>query len=184
MINTGGIDTPTVDIPTVDIPTVDIRAINTRIKQAAEQTGIRILGPNSIGIASTAVSLNTSFMAGTPDKGRIAFLSQSGAVCTSVLDMAQKEGLGFSHFISMGDMLDVDFGDMIDFLSTRRNVDSIIMYMETMTNTRKFMSAARAVSRIKPIICLKSGRTRAGAKAAAVHTGAVPGERCGIRCRL
>ncbi len=152
------------------------RIIESRIKHAARQHGIRILGPNSIGIANTDISLNASFMSGSPEKGRIAFLSQSGAVCASVQDLAQKENLGFSHIISMGDMLDVDFSDMLDYLSTSRKVDSIIMYMETMTNIRKFMSAARAVSRIKPIICLKSGRTSVGARAAALHTGAMAGE--------
>jgi len=152
------------------------RKIEGQIKDAAQGAGIRIIGPNCVGVANTRNGLNASFMQGLPPKGNIAFLSQSGAVCTSVLDLARRENVGFSHFVSLGSMLDVDFGDMIDFLGNRRGVDSIVMYMENMTHIRNFMSAARAVSRIKPIICLKSGRSPAGARAAASHTGALAGE--------
>ncbi|WP_321494176.1 GNAT family N-acetyltransferase [uncultured Desulfobacter sp.] len=146
------------------------------IKAVAEQSGIRIIGPNCIGIAHPALNLNASHMPGCPSRGRVAFLSQSGSVCASVMDLAEKENLGFSHFVSLGSMLDVDFADMIDYLGEERGVDSIIMYMENMTRIRHFMSAARAVSRIKPIICLKSGRSAAGARAASFHTGALAGE--------
>lgn len=152
------------------------KEIEARIKHAAAQSGIRIIGPNCLGIANTQTGLNASFMHQFPLPGRMAFLSQSGAVCTSVLDLSLKENVGFSHFISLGSMLDVDFADMIDYLGAQSHVDSIILYMETMTNIRNFMSAARAVSRIKPIIALKSGRSAAGAKAAASHTGALAGE--------
>ncbi|MBW1710508.1 MAG: bifunctional acetate--CoA ligase family protein/GNAT family N-acetyltransferase [Deltaproteobacteria bacterium] len=108
--------------------------------------------------------------------GNLAFVSQSGAICSSIHDYAIREKIGFSHFISIGSMLDVDFGDMINYLGDDPNVGSIVLYVENLTNTRKFMSAARAVSRIKPIVVLKSGKYAAGARAAASHTGAMAGE--------
>lgn len=133
--------------------------IAARIKDISRKTGLRVIGPDSVGIVNTEMSLNASFMHRMPLKGRIAFLSQSGAVCTSVLDMAMGENIGFSHFVSLGSMLDVCFADMIDFLGSQSEVDSIVMYLEHLTGMRNFMSAARAVSRIKPIIALKSGRS-------------------------
>ena len=150
--------------------------IEQQIKAATGQSGMRIIGPNCIGIAHPPLNLNASHMPGTPTKGRVAFLSQSGSVCASVMDLAKKENIGFSHIVNLGCMLDVDFADMIDYLGEQRGVDSIIMYMENITRIRNFMSAARAVSRIKPIICLKSGRAAAGARAASCHTGALAGE--------
>ena len=106
----------------------------------------------------------------------MAFISQSGAIWTSILDLSIKEHIGFSYVASLGSMLDVNFGDIIDCLSGDSYVNSIVMYIETLTLFRSFMSAARAVSRIKPIIALKAGRTKAGALAAASHTGAIAGE--------
>jgi acetyltransferase len=106
----------------------------------------------------------------------MAFISQSGAICTSVLDLSIKEQIGFSYFVSLGSMLDVDFGDIIDYLGGDYQVNSIIMYIESLSRFRNFMSAARAVSRVKPIIAVKAGRTKAGAKAAATHTGSLAGE--------
>ncbi len=150
--------------------------IEQQIKAAAGQSGMRIIGPNCIGIAHPPLNLNASHLPGSPVKGRIAFLSQSGSVCASVMDLAEKENLGFSHIVSLGSMLDVNFADMIDYLAEQCGVDSIIMYMENMTRIRNFMSAARATSRIKPIICLKSGRSAPGARAASFHTGALAGE--------
>jgi acetyltransferase len=111
-----------------------------------------------------------------PLRGKMAFISQSGAICTAILDLSIKENIGFSYFVSLGDMVDVDFGDMIDYLGGEPEVSSIVMYVESLTHFRKFMSAARAVSRVKPIIALKAGRTQAGAIAAASHTGALAGE--------
>lgn len=151
-------------------------AIERSILDAAKPSGIRVIGPNCLGIINTAVNLNASFAHQLPLPGRIAFLSQSGAVCTSVLDLAMREKVGFSHFVSLGSMADVDFADMIDYLGTIKEVDSIVMYVENITNIRNFMSAARSVSRIKPIIALKSGRSAAGARAAASHTGAMAGD--------
>ena len=130
-----------------------------QIKAVAETSHMRIVGPDSVGIIHTATGLNAGFMHQTPLYGRMAFLSQSGAVCTSVLDLAVRENVGFSHFVSLGAKLDVDFSDMLDYLGTLPEVDSIIMYVESLTRMRRFMSAARAVSRIKPIIALKSRRS-------------------------
>lgn len=146
------------------------------ILAAAQKSDLRIIGPNCLGIINTTISLNASFSHLTPLPGNIAFLSQSGAVCTSVLDLALRKKVGFSHFVNLGSMVDVDFADMIDYLGSQRSVGSIVMYMENITNIRNFMSAARAVSRIKPIIVLKSGRSHAGARAAASHTGAMAEE--------
>jgi acetyltransferase len=129
------------------------------IKAIARRTGMRVLGPDSVGIIHTGTRMNASFMHQTPLPGRMAFLSQSGAVCTSVLDLAIRENVGFSHFVSLGSKVDVDFSDMLDYLGSLPQVDSIIMYVESLTRMRRFMSAARAVSRVKPIIALKSGRS-------------------------
>jgi len=152
------------------------QAMEERILAAARRSDLRIIGPNCLGIINTAISLNASFAHLAPLPGNIAFLSQSGAVCTSVLDLAFRKHVGFSYFASLGSMVDVDFADMIDYLGSQRTVGSILMYMESISNIRNFMSAARAVSRVKPIIVLKSGRSLAGAKAAASHTGVMAGE--------
>ena len=146
------------------------------IQKEAGHSGIRIIGPNCVGIMSSRSKLNASFASQMPIAGKIAFISQSGAICNAILDLSIQENIGFSYFVSLGDMLDVDFGDMIDYLGGEADVGSIVMYVESLTNFRKFMSAARAVSRVKPIIVLKAGRTQAGALAAASHTGAMAGE--------
>jgi acetyltransferase len=152
------------------------RAVEQAIAEAARDSGVRIIGPNCLGVISSRVNLNASFAAQMPLPGSMAFISQSGAVCGAVLDLSIKEHIGFSYFVSLGSMLDVNFGDVIDYLGNDPQVGSIVMYMENLTRHRNFMSAARAVARIKPIIVLKAGRTRAGAAAAASHTGALSGE--------
>ncbi len=152
------------------------REIEERIRATAYAGGLRIVGPNCLGIIRPAGKLNASFASEMPDVGDLAFVSQSGAICTAILDLALKEHIGFSHFVSIGSMLDVDFGDLIDYLGNDPSAKSILLYIESLTNFRKFMSAARAVSRIKPIIVLKAGRSAAGARAAASHTGAMAGE--------
>lgn len=152
------------------------KKMEARIMEAARPHNLRVIGPNCLGIVNTSRLLNASFSHLSPLPGKVAFLSQSGAVCTSVLDLAHRENFGFSHFVSLGSMLDVDFADMIDYLGSLYEVTSIVMYMENITHIRNFMSAARAVSRVKPIIVLKSGRSEAGARAAASHTGAMAGE--------
>jgi acetyltransferase len=151
-------------------------AIEHKIRTIALASGFRIIGPNCLGMIRPSGNLNTTFVSGMPPAGNLAFVSQSGAICSAILDLAFKEHIGFSHFVSIGSMLDVDFGDMIDYLGNDYSVKSILLYIENITNFRKFMSAARSVSRVKPIIVLKAGRSKAGAKAAASHTGAMVGE--------
>jgi acetyltransferase len=152
------------------------REIESRIRDAARESGVRIIGPNCLGVVNTGLGLNATFAAHMPLEGSVALISQSGAICTAILDWSLSRGIGFSHFVSIGSMLDVDFGDLIDYLGSDPRVSSILLYIENLTNVRKFMSAARAVSRIKPIVVLKAGRSKAGARAAASHTGAMAGE--------
>jgi acetyltransferase len=150
--------------------------IESAVQKEIENTGFRIIGPNCLGIITSDAGLNASFASHMTIPGKMAFISQSGAICTSILDLSLSKQIGFSYFASLGSMMDVDFGDLIDFLGHDPGVSSIIMYIESLNHIRKFMSAARAVSRIKPIIALKAGRTQAGARAAASHTGAMAGE--------
>jgi acetyltransferase len=152
------------------------RELESAIKKEAKDSGLRIIGPNCLGVVCTQAKLNASFASRMPIPGKMAFVSQSGAICTSVLDLSIKEQIGFSYFVSLGSMLDVDFGDIIDYLGGDYQVNSIIMYIESLSRFRNFMSAARAVSRVKPIIAVKAGRTQAGAKAAATHIGSLAGE--------
>ena len=150
--------------------------IEEEIRSEAQRGGIRYLGPNCMGILSPVNGLNASFAAHSAEPGSLALLSQSGAICSAILDWAASEKIGFSHFVSVGSMADLDFADMIDYLGNDPSARSIIIYMEHMTRHRKFMSAARSVSRVKPIIVVKSGRSDAAAKAAASHTGALAGQ--------
>ncbi|MBL0715012.1 MAG: bifunctional acetate--CoA ligase family protein/GNAT family N-acetyltransferase, partial [Desulfosarcina sp.] len=149
--------------------------LESEILEAARQGGLRIIGPNCVGVISTAAGLNTSFLNRLPPAGEIAFISQSGGMCLAILDRAARERIGFRHFVSIGSMLDVDFGDMLNHCCGDTGVRAIVLYVESITRARKFMSAARAVSRIKPIIVLKAGRSQAGAAAAYSHTGALAG---------
>jgi acetyltransferase len=150
--------------------------IERTVKKEADRSGLRIIGPNCLGIVCSESKLNASFASHLPFPGKMAFVSQSGAINAAVLDLSIRERIGFSYFISLGSMLDIDFGDMIDYLGGDPHVSSILMYVEGLSRFRNFMSAARAVSRVKPIVVLKAGRTEAGAKAAASHTGALAGE--------
>ncbi len=152
------------------------RRLEAEIRDAAGPAGVRIVGPDGLGIICSAARLNASPTARMPQEGRLAFVSQSGALGAAILDGAAREHIGFSHCISLGAMLDVNFGDVIDYLGGDPKVGSIVMYMESLVDPRRFMSAARAVSRIKPIIVLKAGRSRAEAAAAASPTGAMAGE--------
>jgi len=151
-------------------------ALEKDIRAAASKARIRLLGPNCMGLSVGAIHLNASFFDAMPMQGRVAFAAQSGAMCNTVLDYGIGERIGFSHFVSVGSMIDVDFADLIDYFGNDREVSSILLYIEGLRETRKFLSAARAVSRIKPIIVLKSGRSQAGAAAAQSHTGALAGE--------
>ncbi len=145
-------------------------------EEIARFEGMRVLGPNCLGILVPHLGLNASFAATSPQKGDVAFLSQSGALCTSVLDWAMDENIGFSHFVSVGNMLDVDFGDLIDYFGENEECASIILYMESLKNARRFISAARAFARTKPIVAYKAGRFEESARAAGSHTGAMAGE--------
>jgi acetyltransferase len=146
-----------------------------RMLEAARPFLLRILGPNCIGLLVPGVGLNASFAPGQALPGGLAFVSQSGALATAMLDWANGRGIGFSHFISLGDSADVDFGDVLDELATDTGTRAILMYAESVKAARKFMSAARAAARVKPVIVVKAGRAPAGAKAAASHTGALAG---------
>jgi acetyltransferase len=142
---------------------------------AARPHLLRIIGPNGIGILSTPSSVNASFAHLAPQKGDIAFVAQSGAILTTILDWSAARGIGFSHLVSLGDMVDVDFGDMLDYLANDKATRAILLYAEAVTEARKFMSAARAAARTKPVIVIKAGRHAAAAKAALSHTGALAG---------
>jgi acetyltransferase len=152
------------------------RQIEADIHAAAQAGGIRYLGPNCMGILCPHTRLNASFAAHSVRAGSVALLSQSGAICSAILDMAGVQNIGFSHFVSIGSMADLDFAEMIDYLGDDDKAKSIIIYMENLVHHRKFMSAARSVSRVKPIIVVKSGRSEAAARAAASHTGALAGQ--------
>jgi acetyltransferase len=141
---------------------------------AAKPYTLRIQGPNCIGLSLPRIGLNASF-APKPLTGDIAFVSQSGALITGIVDWACGRNIGFSHVISLGDMADVDFGDVLDHLAADASCKSILLYMESVTHAPKFMSAARRAARSKPVIVVKTGRSATGAKAAMSHTGALAG---------
>lgn len=142
---------------------------------AARPYVLRILGPNCIGALVPGLGLNASFAPGNALPGELAFVTQSGALATAMLDWANAQGIGFSHFISLGDSADVDFGDVLDYLASDSGTRAILMYVESVKHARKFMSAARAAARNKPLIVVKAGRAPEGARAAASHTGALAG---------
>ncbi len=143
---------------------------------AAQPHTLRLLGPNCIGLLSPHLGLNASFTQANARAGELALVSQSGALLTALLDWANGEHIGFSHLISLGEHVDVDFGDLLDHLAMDRRTRAILLYIESISAPRKFMSAARAASRVKPVIVVKAGRAAAGMKAAASHTGALAGE--------
>lgn len=146
-----------------------------RLLANARKHKMRVVGPNCLGVMSPISGINATFAAGMARKGKVAFISQSGALCTAVLDWSFKENVGFSHFVSVGSMLDVDWGDLIYYLGDDPHTESIVMYMETIGDARSFISAAREVSLTKPIIVIKPGRTEGAARAAASHTGSLTG---------
>jgi acetyltransferase len=150
-------------------------ALQQAMLDAARPFGLRIIGPNCIGMLIPGRGLNASFSRSAARPGHTAFITQSGALLTAVLDWAQPRGIGFSHMISLGDMADVDFADLLDYLAGDGGTRAILLYIEGVVHTRKFMSAARAAARIKPVIVVKSGRHEAAARAAATHTGALAG---------
>lgn len=151
------------------------RTLEQQMLAAARPHLLRILGPNCIGAIVPGRGLNASFAPGQAQPGRLAFVTQSGALATAMLDWAATRGIGFSHFISLGDSADVDFGDLLDYLASDAATRAILMYVESVKHARKFMSAARAAARNKPVILVKAGRAPDGARAAASHTGALAG---------
>ena len=142
---------------------------------AARPHLLRIVGPNCLGIAMPGLGVNATFAPARLLPGNIAFLTQSGAMATTVLDWALPRGIGFSGIVSMGDMSDVDFGDLLDWYALDEETHAILIYAEAVTQARKFMSAARRAARVKPVIVVKGGRAAEGAKAATSHTGALAG---------
>lgn len=146
------------------------------LTEARRFDGMRIIGPNCLGIIVPRLNLNASFAQGMPQKGHVAFISQSGALCTSVLDWALEEKVGFSYFVSIGNTIDVDFGDLIDYFGEDEDTRSILLYIESIEHARKFMTAARSFARTKPIVAYKAGRFPESAAVAASHTGAMAAE--------
>src|SRR6202140_1443437 len=144
-------------------------------ERAAQKHGMRLIGPNCLGIMMPGVTLNASFAAHKPCAGNLALISQSGAIAAGMVDWAAQRGVGFSGIVSIGDQLDVDIADLLDYFALDRKTRAILLYVEAIKDARKFMSAARAAARIKPVVVVKSGRMAQGAKAAATHTGALAG---------
>ncbi|MDF3833397.1 bifunctional acetate--CoA ligase family protein/GNAT family N-acetyltransferase [Cupriavidus basilensis] len=142
---------------------------------AARPYRLRILGPNCVGLMVPGLGLNASFAHASALPGKLAFVSQSGALTTAVLDWARSRQIGFSHFISLGDSADIDLADVLDYLGSDPGTQSILLYVEAVRSGRKFMSAARAAARNKPVLIIKAGRVPEGAKAATSHTGALAG---------
>ncbi len=150
-------------------------ALQKEMLAAARPHLLRIVGPNCLGFISPGAGINASFAHLTPAPGNLALVTQSGAIATAILDWASARGFGFSHVVSLGDMADVDFGDMLDYLALDRQTSAILMYVESITDARKFMSAGRIAARSKLVIVVKAGRSAAGARAAMSHTGALAG---------
>ncbi|MCB1102839.1 MAG: CoA-binding protein, partial [Kiritimatiellae bacterium] len=150
-------------------------ALEQEILKHAKRGNMRVIGPNCLGVMNPLSGMNATFGASMARPGNVAFFSQSGALCTAVLDWSVREQVGFSAFVSIGSMLDVDFGDLIDYFGNDPQTHSIVIYMESIGKARSFLSAAREVALNKPIIVIKAGRTEAAAKAAASHTGSLTG---------
>jgi len=165
------------------------QALEAEVMREARRGKMRIIGPNCLGVMNPISGLNATFASTMARPGSVGFISQSGALCTAVLDWSFRENVGFSAFVSIGSMLDVNWGDLIYYLGDDPRTKSIVIYMETIGNARSFLSAAREVALTKPIIVIKPGRTEAAAKAAASHTGSLTGSdevlaaafrRCGV----
>ena len=152
------------------------KALEDEILERSRPYGLRVIGPNCLGILRPRLHLNATFLDAMPKPGNVAFLSQSGALGSAILDEAIHENVGFSNFVSVGSMIDVDFGDLIDYFGSDPSTRSILMYIEGITDARKFMSAARHFARTKPIVVVKAGRFTESARAVASHTGSLSGE--------
>jgi acetyltransferase len=144
-------------------------------EKIARAIGMRLVGPNCLGVLAPFAKLNASFAASAPQPGDLALISQSGAIATGLIEWAALRSIGFSGIVSVGDSIDVDFADLLDYFAMDRHTRAILLYIESVKDARKFMSAARAAARAKPVLVIKSGRHAAGAKAAMTHTGALAG---------
>ena len=147
-------------------------ALERALIEAARPSGLRIMGPNCIGFMVPARGINASFAHLTPRAGDLAFVSQSGAMVAAMVDWAADRGVGFSRVISLGNMVDVDIGDLLDDLALDGETRAVLLYVEAIANARKFMSAARAAARKKPVLVIKAGSVAQAARAARAHTGA------------
>jgi acetyltransferase len=145
------------------------------VRKAARAHKIRIVGPNCLGIMFPGIGLNASFAARDPGVGSLALIAQSGAISAAMVDWGAEKSVGFSGIVSIGDQLDVDVADLLDYFALDSKTRTILLYVEAITDARKFMSAARAAARVKPVVVVKSGRMAQGARAAATHTGALAG---------
>ena len=150
-------------------------ALEEQVLAEARRGRMRIIGPNCLGVMNPTTGLNATFAGNIARRGSVAFLSQSGALLTAILDQSLKENIGFSAFVSVGSMMDVGWGDLISYLGDDPKTKSIVVYMESVGDARSFLSAAREVALTKPIIAIKAGRTEAAGKAAASHTGSLTG---------
>ncbi|MDT3707861.1 MAG: bifunctional acetate--CoA ligase family protein/GNAT family N-acetyltransferase [Thiobacillus sp.] len=150
-------------------------ALEDALKTVAKKHGIRFIGPNCLGIQRPAIGLNATFSQGTTQPGDLALVSQSGAICTAMLDWAETNGIGFSSVVSTGASADLDFGEILDYLAYDVKTRGILLYIEGIRDARRFMSALRATARLKPVVLVKVGRHEAGSKAVASHTGALVG---------
>lgn len=150
------------------------RELSHQLKQVAKRAGVSVLGPNSLGLMIPGIGLNASFSHTVALPGKLAFVSQSAAVCSTILDWAQNKRIGFSYFVSVGDCVDMDFDELVDFLGRDAKTQAILLYIDNIENTRRFISAARAAAFSKPVIAIKTGKTHAGALAAQLHTGGQP----------
>ncbi|MGA7380255.1 MAG: CoA-binding protein, partial [Terriglobales bacterium] len=164
-------------------------ALEKKIHEQLRHGSMRLIGPNCMGIMNPTIGLNATFANDPPLAGNVAFLSQSGALLTAILDWSKREQVGFSAIVSTGSMLDVGWGDLIDYFGNDPHTHSILLYMESIGNARSFLSAAREVALSKPVIVIKAGRSEAASRAAASHTGALTGSdevldaafrRCGV----
>jgi acetyltransferase len=150
-------------------------ALGAQVKAEARKTGLRVLGPNCIGIIRPSIGLNATFANAGAKTGSLALVAQSGAVCTAILDWAAGTEIGFSSVVSLGGALDLDFGEILDYLLHDPKTKSILLYVEGVRDARRFMSALRAASRVKPVIVFKAGRDTSGSQAVTSHTGALAG---------
>ena len=151
------------------------KRLEQEILDVARRYNIRIIGPNCLGIIRPSGTLNATFAEGVVKDGNLALLSQSGAVCTAILDWAKVQDIGFSTVVSMGGAADIDFGEVLDYLATDTKTTGILLYVEGIRDARRFLSGLKAAARLKPVILIKSGRHEAGCKAAMSHTGAMVG---------